>query len=247
MFKKILIGIIANLIFSLLVLLICWGLYLIFRRRKVKKFFKIKDRRVTIYLSNIRVRSGGAIGVDGQERSYAGSTVSFGESYQASQFFSIFNYPIPSIQNKPGILKHLVVADIKLQILLSPVDTADICNNSTIISLGSPGYNIVSEWIQNNFDSKASFIDDNGKIKIDGIPPISDTKKCFIERIYDENNDRFIFYSAGLSEIGTEGATYYLASHWNQLYQEYSDKSNFCILLDINTNDYKDSRVISKT
>lgn len=247
MCEEIIQGIISNAIFFLLVFTIGWILYLLFRRRKLINFFKITGKKLTIYLSNIRVISGGSIGIDGNQRAYQDSTVSFGESFQANQYYSIFHYLIPGLRQQPGILKYLLVSDIELYTLLSPTDINDITTKSTIISLGSPGYNIVSDWIQKNHNSKASFINDNKQIQIDRLPPISDTKQCFVERIFDEINNRFIFYAAGLSELGTIGAAYYLSSHWKKLYKEYPGNLSFCILLEINPNNYQESRVISKT
>jgi len=81
-------------------------------------------------------------------------------------------------------------------------------------------------------------------IIIEGIPPIEDTTYGFVERIYDEESDRFIFFIAGLSEFSTVGAAYYLLSQWYQLDRKYRNREHFIVLLNFDDDDNRKFSVV---
>jgi hypothetical protein len=59
-------------------------------------FFGIGNaHRITIYISNLRINAGGAVGIDGKELSYQGLTAAFGEMSQANRFRDLFNHLLP--------------------------------------------------------------------------------------------------------------------------------------------------------
>lgn len=243
-FNNILIGVIANFIFFALTLLIGWSIYLVARRRRLLKFFGCtKIKKIVIYLSNIHVAPGGSIGPDNLPRRYSGTTVTFGETFQASLFQSLFNYLIPSLANQPGILKYLLVSDVQINIFPSPLNIDDIDKNSTIITFGSPGYNIVSSWAEQNLNLPIKFTNDNSEINVEGLAPITNVRQSFLQKYYDDQNKRLVFYAAGLSELGTIGSVYYLITHWRELSIKYK-QNNLSIVLNINERNYQDASII---
>lgn len=237
-------GVIANTIFFVLTVLVGWSAFLLFRRRKLLKFFGIEEhKRITVYLSNIRVTQGGSLGTDGLPRAYSGTTVTFGESLQANLFLNLFSYLVPGLSSQPGILKYLSVSDVQVVVAPSPLREDDIDKTSTIVTLGSPGYNIVSEWVQRSLNPRIRFSNDNSAITVNGLPNIADGRQSFVQRIYDADNKRWVFYTAGLSELGTIGAAYFLASRWRSIFKKFgTDK--FEHVISVNAQNYQQSTIV---
>jgi hypothetical protein len=237
-------GVITNIISFVLTLQLAWIVYHLFRRRKLLKFFGIgEQKRITVYLSNIRVVKGGSLGTDGQPRAYSGTTVTVGESLQANLFLNLFSYLVPGLSSQPGILRYLLVSDIQVVIAPSPVRQEDIDRTSTIVTLGSPGYNIVSEWVERTLNPRIRFTNDNSAITVNGLPNITDDSQSFIQRIYDPSNKRWVFYTAGLSEFGTIGAAYFLASRWRHLYKKFVTHK-FEHVISVNAQNYQQSTIV---
>jgi len=245
MVTDIFVNLISDAIFLVILILVGSSFYLIARRRKLLKFFSINStRELIIYLSNIRVVKGGSIGIDGNKRAYYGSTLVFGEAIQANSFSNLFSYLIPGLKNQPGILKYLLVSDIKVTTATSPILMNDIIKNSSIITFGSPGYNLVSEQFEKTLLPPMTFTKDNTAIHISDLPEDINPLHSFIQRRYDQKNERMVFYVAGLSEIGTIGAAYFLSTQWKELYKKYGAMEPFSILISVNQNNYKMHTVV---
>lgn len=225
-------GIIANLLFVAIMICLGWTIYYLTERKKLLSFFNISDtKRMVIYLSNLRIISGGSLGIDNNPRGYSGTTVVYGEQETASKYKESFNYLAPSLSESPSFMSNILFADIKVTSLPSPLTEDEIEANSSIISFGSPGYNKVSEFIENLPDSVMKFVNDNREIQITNLPNFTDTRLGFIQRLVVNQEDvtRSIFYTAGLAEIGTVGAAYYLVKNWKLLRKTYGDNTSFVI------------------
>jgi len=240
MWTEIFSHLIADAIFLVMLILVGWSFYLFARRRKLLKFFGINStKELIVYLSNIRVIRGGSVGIDNAPRAYAGSTVVFGEAIQANLFPNLFSYLIPGLENQPGILKFLLVSDINITIQTSPILDNDIIRNSPIITFGSPGYNKVSGWFEGTLMPLMTFANDNSEIHINDLPNDINPLHSFIQRRFDQENGRMAFYVAGLTEISTVGAAYYLLTHWRDLYNRYHADQPFSVLISVNATNYK--------
>lgn len=234
MIENIFSGVIANTLFAILIIIIGWITYYLTERRKLLKFFGISDtKRLVIYLSNLRIVSGGSIGIDNKPRSYFGPAVVYNELSVASKFKEKFNYIVPSLSDSPSFLSQILFADISVISMSSPLNNSKIEATSSIVTLGSPGYNVVSSMIENNINSAVKFINDNSAIQITNVPNITDSANGFIQRLVVNNDDkkRCLFYAAGLSELGTVGATNYLVENWKALRKKYKDNESFVIVL----------------
>ena len=182
--ENLLTGILSNLLFGLLVILIGWILYLFTERRKLLSFFGISSsKRLVIYLSNLRITAGGSLGVDNNPRSFSGTTVVYREQLMANAFRERFNYLIPSLSDSHSIFKKILFADIKVTIQPSPINKEEIEANSSILTLGSPGYNLASEYIEHHDSSIVQFDNDNSEIRISNIPNLNDPQIGFIQRL----------------------------------------------------------------
>ncbi len=232
-------NLIADLIFATLLVTVGWLLFVVTRRSRLFKFFGIgHGRRIFIYLSHLRVAAGGALDPHGTARSYQGSVVAFGEMSVSNAYRDLFTYPLPALFDKPGVLRSLFVADVEVQIQQSPLSAQEMDSVASIVTLGSPGYNVVSGYVETVLHSEATFdLTTTGAIKVSGLSPITDTAYGFVERVVDRANNRPVFYAAGLSELGTVGAAYYLAIHWPRLWRKYKSKDNFLVMLKIDARD----------
>jgi hypothetical protein len=80
----------------------------------------------------------------------------------------------------------------------------------------------------------------NGRVAIE-FPhreKITDPSFGFIERIYDGERKRAIFYLAGLSDISSAGAVYYLCVRWEELLRKYGELTRFQVLIKCESIDY---------
>jgi hypothetical protein len=300
------INIISNVITVALFALISWGYLYLSHHKRLLQFFGIdKSHRIVIYPSNLRVKQFGAIGVDGKERSYVGSAGAYKEILVANSFRELFNHIIPSLSENPGILSKLLISDVQVQITLSPLKEEDIEKSTSIITLGTPAYNLVSGYVESKLHPKVHFLlgfidkdkhpvvefqdidsskfppsgigtgsagtadsykvdtisdtaasttvifpapnkeinkpkenkqpevnkqreEKKSEIVINGIPPIDDPNAGFVGRIFDKENDRQVFYVAGLSEDSTANAAYYLIDKWLSLNKK---KEDFVVML----------------
>lgn len=151
-------NLISDVLFILLAVIFGWIIFRFSRRAKLLDFFGIgKSRRITIYISNLRVKTGGAVGIDGQELSYQGSTAAFGEMVEANRFRNLFNYLLPSLSENPGLWSKLLISDVHVQLLISPLVETQIEGSTSFISLGGPAFNIASRIAENRLHSKARF------------------------------------------------------------------------------------------
>lgn len=222
-------GIVANVLFLLGLFMLGTVCLYLFRRREVFKFFGLaKTRRLTIYLSALVIPWNTAAGFDGVVRSYQGFAILINEYMVGEMFKGLFNYLLPNVVEGYGIFRKLLVSDTQVTVQasplsLSPTDTDD--SKGTVITVGGPGYNSVSHWVQNTLHSKARFTDQG--IVIADERTISHGLEGFVERLIDSTSGRHIYYVAGRSESATLGALYYLCKRWKHLNATYGTNNPF--------------------
>lgn len=240
MLETIIVNVLSDFLFLLIIVALGWILFVFTRRTQLLKFYGIDtSRRIVIYLSNLRVMSGGAIGIDDQPRSYQGSAAAFGEMLVANRFRDLFNYLLPSLSDKPGVLSKLLVSDVQVQLLPSPLNQGQLEHSSSFVSLGSPAYNATSGFIERELHSRARFHQDGVAMMVEDVPPITDTTYGFVERIVDHEQRRRVFYAAGLSELATTGAAHFLVTEWARLYRKYGSDNAFVVMLRFDPMDFR--------
>jgi hypothetical protein len=309
MLSEIGINLLSDAIFVLLGLFIFWLYYVLSKRSQLLKFFGIeKSKRITLYLSNLNVHSGGSTGIDNIRYSFEGSSIAYEESKAASLLQGLFNYFLPSQVDKPEILNKLLISDIGVKSYASPANENSIEQSATIVSVGSPVYNVVSRKIQDDsrilakfkqvrasdnfvgedypsvssstilgtavpvhdshpmpsgsFQLPPDFVTPSGnmvdshqpsqtwvqQITIPNVVPYRDAVFGFVQRIYDSENQRCLFYVAGISDFATAGCVYYLVSNWRKLYKKYGKQTPFLVLLKVDgTNNKLWEIVLEKT
>jgi hypothetical protein len=151
-------NLVSDVLFVALSFAIGWIILVLARRNRLLGFFGIDDnRRLQIYLSNLKITQGGALGIDGTQRSYEGSAGALGEMLAANQLRGLFNYSLPGVEDNQGILSKILISDTRVTVTLSPQVPDDLERTAPLISLGSPAYNAASRYIENNLHSLAQF------------------------------------------------------------------------------------------
>ena len=228
----------SNLITLSLITLVGWIIYYFTRRSSLLGFFNIKSsKRIVLYLSNLRIQPGGAIGIDNVPRSFGASAIPLYEAELVPIFQRLFNFVIPGIESQPGFLRWLLISDVAVEILPSPLSTAEVERNSTYITVGSPGYNIASKRVEASLRSLGRFTQDNRALELPGVPLQQDSRCSFVQRVLDQTTGQTAFYVAGMSILGTKGAAYFLATQWKYLAKKYPNNKPFCIMLRILSDD----------
>ena len=327
MWDDIWINLISNFLYSVLLFGIVYVIYLFTKRLKLMKFFGIENtKRLIIFTSNLQVKENGSEGKNGLSYSFRGTAIPYEESRAAAKFQSLFNYFLPSQVEKPGFISKLLVSDTDIKVLSSPIDKEPFEKSATIITLGFPAYNTISDYVEDNFNPSAKLcylngtnnfsvktdstltpsnnsseklhdenaaIDFNGNtagtaipqkrrtnppiypwgsissasvhitsasvvpqsnsgqeqpcipaIRISNIEPFTDTSVGFIQKIIDTENNRFIFYVAGLSENSTAGSAYFLILNWKELNKKYGSNAPFHILLKVSEKNNQQSEIV---
>lgn len=233
--------------FIALFLLISLGLiiYYFSRRRHLLQFFNIANsKRIIIYLSHLRIIPGGALGVDGQPRSFGESAIPLTEVRLIHVFQRLFNFIVPGVENLPGFLKSLLISDVDVSILPSPLNTGEVERSDTFVSIGSPGYNVASNHIESTLHPAGVFANSNTAISISGLQPISDPRCGFVQRVYNQTTGQMAFYLAGMSSLGTYGSVIFLAKRWRYLSKKYRGTCPFCIVIRVTSDDGQQSEII---
>ena len=159
-----------DLIFSLLLLIFFYAIFLLTKRRKLLKFFGIeKTMKLTIFTSNLIVERYGALGNDGIRYSFQGPAIPNEESKAATQLQNLFKYFLPSQVEKPGFLSKILISDVDVKTFPSPVKDNMVEQNATIVSLGLPPYNLISRYVEKSL---------HPSVRLDYVPTVMETKNA---------------------------------------------------------------------
>jgi hypothetical protein len=151
---------------------------------------------------------------------------------------------IPGANSLPGFLKYLILSDITVNVMASP-DTQDgVERSSTIIAVGSPGYNRVSERVEAAFHSFATFVSDNRAMQLGSNAAVTDLNAGFVQKAIDQSSGQIAFYVAGPSSLGTSGAALYLVTQWKRLAKRYPGNTPFCVMIRTTRDDGRHHEVL---
>ena len=227
---------VAELLFLLILLALGWLLYRVTHRRPLLSFFGIRgSKRLVVYLSNLSIQRGGALGVDGLPRSFGESALPAYEAALTPWLQRLFNYVVPGTTEQPGFLKWLQLSDVDVEFFPSPFDESEIERDSTIIAVGSPGYNVASSYVEDSLHSIGRFTNDNNAITLEGSSPLHGDHYAFVQRA--GNTKPPAFYVAGISSQATTGAVRFLVNHWRDLNGKYPGGKPFCVMLRVASED----------
>jgi hypothetical protein len=92
----------------------------------------------------------------------------------------------------------------------------EVPTDTTIVTVGSPVYNIVSQWAEQQLGPKVSFSPNRPELVANG-RPFPDPTIGMVQVLYDAQHDRRVFYVGGIAEQGTRAGLIYLALNWREL------------------------------
>lgn len=154
-------NIVSDVAFWLLTIAVVRTWYILTYRRKLLSFFGADStRRFLVYVSHLDVRVGGAAGIDGVERSYSGAAVPMREMSEAGKFRDLFNFLFPSLSESSGVLRHLLVSDVRVDVVQLSEDCGELDCASSFVTLGSPAYNGASKFVQEKLNSYVKYYND---------------------------------------------------------------------------------------
>lgn len=221
----------------------------IFRLSRLHKLVRLlgidgKARRVILYLSSLFVPRGSSLDFRGQARSYEGITIPT-EEFSAGVALSRL-LPSDPFENLPPIARRPLEKQfpffrpIQIDVNASPMRDPDIdFSTRSIITLGSHGYNIVSDYCVRKSLARLAITGDGTQISIlqgqhSGeviTSPGPQYDIAILEKIIDHTRgNTTIVVAAGLGVIGTMGAANYLLENWKTLEKEYGERE-FALVL----------------
>ncbi len=235
----------AELTFLLFALAGGWAYVLATQRRPLLRFFRVQNsRQLVLYWSRLFIMRGGSAGEGGLPRSFEGTAVPFTETVFLPPFQRLFNYVIPGLEDQPGIFRRLLLADVAIRASVSPPGSTEIDATSSIVSFGSPGYNVASRWIEQTHHSIGQFVSDNQAIQLPNVPPISEPLTGFVQRVLLPRGEGAALYVAGISSQATMAAAYFLLSRWAYLRRRFGDDERFCVVLRADPTDFRRCTVL---
>jgi hypothetical protein len=208
-----LLGILSNIV-SLVIVGALVGTWYLLRRRPLLVFFGLKrSHRVVIYPSRLKVQS--SLGVDDIERSFGATATPEYEAKIIAEITAFFERFTPRIFRwlDAPLLRW---GDIKVEVAW-PASKEEIEHNSTLIVIGSPGYNLVSKAVELDFNAPVRFASDNCELATRAGVPIGGAAFGVVQRVKDRTAGQVAFYLAGPSAEGTTAAANYLLQEWRRL------------------------------
>jgi len=121
--------------------------------------------------------------------------------------------------------------DVQVQALVSPTSKEEIDREATLIAIGSPGYNVVSQMIEKDLGAPARFANDNHDLETRNGEPVGDLNCFLVQRLTSQTTGQVVFYVAGPAREGTSAAVSYLLRDWRKLARLYRRDRTFCEVL----------------
>lgn len=244
MLENLVLNILAEFFALLILIIIGWVFVRLTHRRRLLRFFSLgKQKRLVVYLSNLSVRRGGAVGTDGLPRSFGQAAVPEYEVRLIGPVRRLFNLLVPGVDQLPGPLRTLLLSDVDVDILAAPSTGSALEAVAPFMAVGSPGYNSASAEVEGGFSPLAGFVNDNAAIQLQGAYPIRDPRCGFVQRAIHPDRGQVAFYVAGISSAGTTAAVRYLLEQWRPLSKKYSTRP-FCIMVRAASDDGSQHEVI---
>lgn len=206
-------NIVANIATALLIVLAARAWFWGTRRRLYALFGLTKDRpRIVIYTSRLFVTEGGSLGPDSTPRRFVGEAI---PNYEAELIkdFGAFFASSPVIRWSGAAW--LRWADVEVVVQVSPASAADMDRSATLITIGSPGYNTVTEAVE-QWGAPVQFAADNGLLRLPDGTQLN-VNAGVLQRVVHPSTGQVAFYAAGPTAPGTSAAAQALIRDWKQL------------------------------
>jgi hypothetical protein len=243
---NVLAGIIANVVFALI--LIFGGGFAIWRRNKrLLRFWHIKDiARLRVYLSSLWIPfETSKDGPHGNTRTFEGWAIPASENQMVEPIRNLFYSAITEQRQFEDLFAGMMKAHAAIEVLSSPASTSEIVSNGTILTIGSPGYNVVSAEVERQCDGKVGFCDNNRAISLPKNDPVptGQVNAIIVRKV---SNGRCWFYAAGPRTIDTIAAVLYLTNSWKKMEPLLKRSDSFYVALEVSGQDHAHPRVVAQ-
>jgi len=232
-----------NILSAVILFVVGWLAWRATTRRKLADFFHTSDG-ITIYTSTLFVVPGGSLDFRDVRRTCGGPAVPLAESEVATRLMLVIQRFGSSALG--GALKSVRFDDVDCHIAPSPARADDVSRSRTIVTLGSPGYNCVSEWVESSFDPLCRFAADMGSIDAPN-GPATNVHSGMLVRACHPTTGQVAYYAAGPSELATVTAANYLVENWRKLARHYPRSMPFCLVLQADPSTGGSATVTSRT
>jgi len=220
----------ASAVIELIIGVLAITLGILLKQSAKKSFFSNGSNRFIAMASRLNVTESNDF--RGQGRTFAGAAIPDYEIVALRNFSRLLNFDDTSLRDLPWTKKIMFLRFPSLSIEASPnkviTNENDIPSATTIFSIGSPGYNTVSEYVE-NIANLAKFINGNSAIYLD--TQSSSNNPFLIQRVR-RSEGGYYFYLAGCTIEGSSQAVKNLLLHWKS-YKKRFKKNDFAILFEI--------------
>ena len=223
-------GVVANVVTLIVLYLVGRLVYRVVVRTNLKDFFHLGPSGLVVYASRLAVMPGGSLGRIGLPLSYGGDALPEYELESVNKIERFLSGFHPTSNGSAGVLGQLRWQDTSLEVKLAPAAPGgNITEPGCLISIGSPGYNTVSQWIETRFPDLAVFTA-TGEMAITGAGSSNSGEAFIVQRAIVPDSEICVFYCAGLSVFGTTAAVDYLLANWKILHKRYEASVNFALI-----------------
>ena len=237
--------VLSNIIASVVIAVSGWILSILLRlpfvyrkRRRLFLFFNISkgNPNLTTYLSTVYVQTGGSVDFRGIARTFSEPAIPSAELSAIEPIAKLFNdlhldsLPI-AIRNWLGNKVHWSFQDIRPVFTASPQDRNQIAQGN-IFTVGSQYYNSIADLFSETGNPilKMVQVGQGMVIRVNKGQRTGDIFEqrqeqedlAIVEKLYDEANNRVIFFAGGLGVIGTIGAVNYIVDNWAKLETDFN-------------------------
>lgn len=240
--------ILSNIIAAIILGILGWFLSILLRlpfvyrkRRLLFQFFGItkENPNLTVYLSTVFVQNGGSVDFRGVPRTFTGPAIPSAELSTIEPLSRLFNDPLLDGLPKPlrewlSEKVHWSFQSISPVFTSSPQDRNHVAHTN-IFTVGSQYYNSAADIFTETCNPILKMVQVGQRtiVRVSRGAREGDTFEqrpqqsddlAIVEKIFDEANNRFVFFAAGLGVIGTIGAVHFTAKNWSKLMDDFDTK-----------------------
>jgi len=221
------VGVVVNIASAVAIGLAGFAWYQMARRRRLAFFGLGGDAdRVVVYASRLCIPRWTSLGPDSSRRSFEGVATPEYEAIKVADIQGFFG-GLGRVWRTTG----LRWGDIQVKALIAPAAREDVDREATLITIGSPGYNVVSEMVEEQSDTLVRFANDNNNLAKRDKTVVGGADACFVQRLVSPATGQTIFWLAGPTKDGTTAAVDYLLRNWRKLSRRYRRDRSFCEVL----------------
>lgn len=228
-FYDVFVNVLANLIATGILAIALGVIFQLPNKRAIRKFFGFnKQKSLNIYFSSLWVKGTAqsiVFNYKNESRSFRGVALPGNEFGTLPTMSNTFSFITDGNNFLSTLINRIIFKDIDIQYLNSPT-SEEIPGDCNIITIGSKGYNSVSEYFESKVENHLKFNKNNNEILYNGniiASPTAGYDYAIIEKFIDDEGHRVMFYLAGFDVIGTKCAVEYLMKNWGSLYKLYGE------------------------